>query len=203
MSEDTGITYEELEAVNIRLAQQRQSLQEQVKALRGEGDAAMTTTKPGLAAMALALAGAKKECPCTEELRCGACALVLHVNENALNYGHATDCLCKGTGEVYVLPDEVRVACKRNHYDHGDISHEEDGCRGWNPLDPEKLGRWMAALAKVFRTVLVQWDTLAKQWQGVVQTADFDLISGWADEPGPAFFQAAMLASGLGTDNSN
>ena len=41
-------------------------------------------------------------------------------------------CPCKGSGQVLDPRFErLRKECKRNHYDYGDISHEEDGCIGY------------------------------------------------------------------------
>ena len=59
----------------------------------------------------------------------------------------------------YILGPEVRVECEcswcgriyphANHFDE-EFAQTEDCCdtRGWNPLDPEKLGRWWSALSK-------------------------------------------------------
>ncbi len=84
----------------------------------------MTQTETtSLASMALALASAKKPCPCigmTSENKghywCPSCAMnhycYANYDPNSTEYYHTTNCEdCKGTGEVYVLPKETRVEC--------------------------------------------------------------------------------------------
>ena len=64
--------------------------------------------------------------------------------------------------------------------------------RGWNPLDPEKTGRWMVALAKAGFNLPMhppyEWEP---KWMCAIERAD---------TPELALKQAAMKALGLDTE---
>ena len=108
----------------------------------------------------------------------------------------------KNSDGEYILGEKTRVDCDQPpfsntlivpHQFKGKDCQKCDG-RGWNPLDPMLLGRWMAAIEK-----------------GNMIDLDSDPVNGWrckiqtrssesrhtADSPELAFFQSAMKALGL------
>jgi len=158
----------------------------------------MTTETASLTAMALVLAGAKKPCP--------------ERSSKSLQMRYEEPCeTCKETpGEVYILPKETRVECGQIHTK---IVHDnptpnvstttitngscaEAGCRGWTPLDPMLLGRWMVAVRKARPNsgVYTRGDN---EWHADVFDRGPDCGDSTADTPEEAFFQAAILALGL------
>ncbi len=160
-----------------------------------------------LTAMALRLAEAKKECPCFKDpdgpnRQCDMCG--------GLTSPHAPSCEtpdCKGTGEVYVLGPEVRVECPGIFAignmrcptlywpDYSEEVLDADPCdgRGWLPLDPEKLGRWMVAIRRNRYLIQLRINLFPPEWQCKIGHPpnwwDFK-----ADTPEEAFFTAATKA---------
>ena len=160
------------------------------------------TTKPDVTAMALALASAKKPCPqpCVK----GITAFIPGQGSEGF-----TKCgTCEGTGEVYMLPNEVRVECTGTwiyqlmgrHYGHNDRCC--DG-RHWNPLDPRYGWEWMEQQAVAgfeitlkpptgdYASSVLTWEALQKG----------KYIGESGQTPDLAWFQAAMKALGLDTDS--
>lgn len=149
------------------------------------------TTEPDLTAMSLALASAKRPCTGCQTILCP-----------VKPYGWDERELCEGTGEVSVLGPEVRVECVAEWDIQRD--HPENGhCYGrrWNPLDPEKLGRWGVALRRARYLITSHVHLYPPEWE-----FKMGLPPNWfearADTPELAFFQAAMKALSLPTEPS-
>ena len=158
----------------------------------------MTTTDLDLASMAIALAEAKKPCP----------------EQPPIIIGQEFDCdTCKDTpGEVYVLDSSVREWCPLAYVeDYREAPHPVehapeagDPCRickntGYQPLDPEKLGRWMVALAEAgyisnISTQRIDYHVLIQRRKGP------GFWEAAAETPPSALIQAAMKALGLGAE---
>ena len=169
------------------------------------------TPEPDLTALALALASAKKPCPCIGNPPCAGC-LTEPVGHQAAYNGPNMDVLlyacgpCGGTGEVYVLGSEVRVECVGGPFFRVTVitaelieRHKRRGkdcsrCqgRGWTPLDPKLLGDWMVALAKVMKDGIVLEEKEKGEWWCI-----WDDDDSLFDTPGEAFFDAALVILSL------
>ena len=167
----------------------------------------MTTESVGLTAMALRLASATKPCP---EPLCHNGTVTL---AGEYDLKHAD---CDGIGEVFVLPNEVRVeclcfdkannglcrACVRSSKGKEFIEHAHNclrcNGRGWTPLNPEKLGRWMVAWFKIFPAQDLDFCQENNQDKYACELSlDTILCDGIGDTPELAFFAAALKALNL------
>ena len=154
----------------------------------------MTTTSLDLGAMALALSSAKKPCP--------------NADPDYPMDDHG-ECECRG-GEVYVLDDSVRVEClhpREYEEQNSGVAYTHYPCnsRGWVPLDPEKLGRWMVALAKAHYYIEIRlWSRDGASWRVMVSGDSQETEKRYCeldtDTPELALMQAAMKALGLGAE---